>query len=367
MAQVIGHDILKDRHSYPELHQLWTNLGQSGQAREFKKWLSSRQNHDGLIILDDLDGLRTDEAILECLPDGAKSIIYSARDPTIATSRLLRCEPISVPPMDATDIKQLLEAESKGTGLALSLQDLEGVAVIADGHPLAASRAISYMEQLAFESSGLDPSTPARSFIGIFDNSDWKSRNEFLDHKIHFGSSIREIFETSIQRLDQTKSSSIVQLLNALGFICGSKPNCLDYYDFLAIERPWIDHFKIEVPDYELFKTGMRGKGGLFHDLVKVSLAFRPFPDRALLRFHPIWLECIRQRCGAEGREVWLKQILFLCCETKKHSPEKSDVMDRYAENCLNIAHDFDIDFEVLATSEDSRRWIVRKSKQKAR
>jgi hypothetical protein len=41
--------------------------------------------------------------------------------------------------------------------------------------------------------------------------------------------------------------------------------------------------------------------------------------------------------------------------------------MDIYAENCLNIARDFDIEADVLATSEESRRWIAKKSKQKAR
>lgn len=367
MAQVIGHDILKDRHSYPELHQLWANLGESGQAREFKKWLSSPQNHDSIIIIDDLDGLRDDKTILECLPDGDKLVIYSARDPTIATSRLLQCERVSVPPMGATDIRELLETESRSIGLTLSPQELKGVVDIADGHPLAASRAISYMEQVAFESSGLDLALPVRTFIDIFESSDWKSRNEFLKHKIHFGPSIHEIFEVSIQRLDEAKKDPILQLVNALGFICGSKPKTLDYYDFLSIDRPWVEDFQATVPDHALFKTGMKGKGVLFNELVKVSLAFKPFSDRALLRFHPIWLECIRQRCGAEGRERWLKQIFFICHETKKRDSEKSDAMDLYAENCLKIAWDFDIEVDVLATSEESRRWIAKKSKQKAR
>jgi hypothetical protein len=366
MAQVIGHDILKDRHSYPELHQLWANLGESGQAREFKKWLSSPQNNDNIIIIDDLDGLRDDKIILECLPEGDKSIIYSTRDPTIATSRLLQCERVTVSPMDSPDIRELLETESRNIGLELSPQELEGVVDIVDGHPLAASRAISFMEQMAFESSGLGPALPARAFIDIFESSDWESRNEFLKHKIHFGPSIHEIFEVSIQRLDEVKKDPILQLINALGFVCGSKPKALDYYDFLSIERPWVKDFQTAVPNYELFNTGLKGKSGLFQELVKVSLAFKPFPNRALLRFHPLWLECIRQRCGAEGRLLWLKQIIFICCETKKHTAEKSHIMDLHAENCLNIARDFDIEADVLATSEESRLWIAKKSKQKA-
>jgi hypothetical protein len=362
MAQMIGHDILKNRHAYSELHQLWISLGESGQAKEFKNWLSSPHNHESLIILDDLDGLRGDEVIKECLPTGHKAVLYSARDPTLAESRLLHCKQVSIAAMDSIEIQELLEQQMK---TKLASADLEGLLKIMAGHPLAASRAVSYIKQLAYECPDMNTASAVKLFIQSFETQDWDARKRFLQHRIHFGSSILEIFEVSIERLDIDKYPQILQLLELLGFICESKLQ-IDYNGFLSVERPWLNGFEAEMPDHELFAlftSGMRGTSELFQELEKVSLGFRPFPDRALLRFHPIWLECIRQRCGSEGRKRWIKQVLLICHETEKRNM-KSEAMDPYVTNCVNISWAFNIELEQLLTG-DSKRWISTMSKRR--
>jgi hypothetical protein len=362
MAQMIGHDILKNRHPYSELHQLWVSLGESGQAKEFKNWLSSPQNHESLIILDDLDGLRGDEVIQKCLPTGHKYFLYSARDPTLAESRLLHCEQVAIPAMDSSEIRKLLEQQMK---TKLDPAELEGLLRIMAGHPLAASRAVSYIKQLAYECPEMDSASAVQSFIQCFETQEWEARKKFLEYRIHFGPSILDIFEVSIERLDTAKYTHISQLLDLLGFVCESRLQ-LDYNGFLSVKRPWLKDFKAEMPDHELFAlftSGMRGTSELFQELEKVSLGFRPSPDHALLRFHPIWLECIRQRCGSEGRKRWLKQVLLVCHETEKRNT-KSKAMDPYVTNCINISWAFNIELEQLLTG-DPKRWISTMSKRR--
>jgi hypothetical protein len=360
MAQIVGHDILKDRYSYPELHQVWLNLGESGQAREFKAWLSSEENRDSIIILDDLDGLREDRVILECLPDGDKSVIYSARDPTLATSRRLQSRSVLVPSMDHADMRALLDVEMNFHGVIVTPEEIEQVLSIVDGHPLAASRAVSYMKQLDIEASSAEGASSVQTFIDIFKSHDWKTRNEFLKHKIHFGPSIEEIFKVSIERLDVAKKAATLQFLEALGFICGSEP-LVDYHNFLSIRRPWLASLKTRIPDCELFVSGMKGKNSLLQELEKVSLVFRPVPGQSLLRFHPIWLECIRQHCGPDGRQHWLKQILLICYETEKENSANLGILDLYIANCFSIASKFDIQPESLVAMKEFRSWIMSK------
>jgi len=258
------------------------------------------------------------------------------------------------------DIRKLLEVEWKRHGLRATSEEIEEVLSIVDGHPLVASRVVPYVKQLALEASSAEETSSVQGFIDIFKFQNWKARNKFLKHKIHFGPSIEETFEVSIERLDAEKKADTLKFLEALGFICGSEP-LVDYYNFLSVQGPWLAGLQIQIPDYELFVSGMEGKADLLQELEKVSLVFRPDPDHQLLRFHPIWLECIHQCCGPDRRQLWLKQILLICYdfEKEKRNPGNLGNLDPYVANCLRITWKFNTQPESLAATEEFRGWIM--------
>jgi hypothetical protein len=253
MVQIVGHDILKDWYSYPELHQVWINLGESGQAREFRAWLSSQENCDSMIILDDLDGLRDDQIILECLPDG--DILNET--PHHYHIYPFAMPPIPMPSMDRAGIRKLLEVLWKRHGLRATSEEIEEVLSIVDGHPLVASRVVPYMKQLALEVSSAVGASSVQAFIDIFKSQNWKARNKFLKYKIHFGPSIEEIFEVSVESLDAERKDATLQFLGALGIICGTEP-LVDYYNFLSVQGSWLAGLQTQIS--ALFVSGMEGK-----------------------------------------------------------------------------------------------------------
>lgn len=359
ITQIIGHDLLRGRHGYSETHRIWTSLEQHEQALAFGNWLLETENTDSIIILDDLDGLKDDGLVQNLLPLAHKSIIYSTRDLSLATSgRLRSAPPLIVSNMEQMDMYSLIEAEMVCNGLKASEDEVREIARILDGHPLAACRAASFIaQQLSWEPSE-DP--PARTFIDRFRNQEWETRGKFLDHGPHCPS-IYKVFETSISRLDRKTATEARQLLDAAAFLCGADQS-LDFRKFFSTKRPWILNLKTDIQFDDIFvstATHTGSLGNLLGELANVSLISRRDMQSVPL-LHPIWLECARQRCGPEGRKRWLQQILTICYVTSVRHQETSSDMHLYAENCLDIAWRFAIQLDDLAISEHVRTWLGR-------
>lgn len=83
IATSIGPSILASRHSRPYLPGIWSGLRPEEKVRELKSWLGNEDNKGSIFIVDDLDGLGSDDAILSVLLKEPRTILYSARDPSI--------------------------------------------------------------------------------------------------------------------------------------------------------------------------------------------------------------------------------------------------------------------------------------------
>ena len=359
ITQIIGHDFLHGWHSYPDAHRIWTKLKEYEQALAFKTWLLATENADSIIILDDLAGMEHHSHVQNLVPLAHKSIIYSTRDPTLAMSWQLRgAPPLIVSNMEQVEMYSLIEAEMVCNGLEASEDEVMEIARIVDGHPLAACRAVSFIaQQLSWEPF---EDSPARTFINRFRNQEWETRGNFLEYGPHCPS-IYKVFETSLLRLDPKTATEARQLLDAAAFLCGAD-QLLDFRKFFSTKRPWMLNLKTDIQFDDILVSTATHTGSLWNllgELAKVSLVSRR-DMKSVPRLHPIWLECIRQRCRPEGRKRWLQQILTICYETSVRDQEASSDMHLYAENCLDIAWRFAIQLDDLAVSEHVRTWLGR-------
>ena len=83
----------------------------------------------------------------------------------------------------------------------------------------------------------------------MFSGVDWEARLAFLNFKPRLGRSIREVFELSLDRIEDG-SSTVVHLLHIAAFLTGPG---LDFNSFLRLERPWILRLKEKLPNINLF------------------------------------------------------------------------------------------------------------------
>ena len=357
LANDVGHDLLSTRYPSTDLAAIWRDLGPSQRIRTFKSWLAEPSNQPLLFIVDDLDSLKDEAAIRAALPREARVILYSTRDPSIAGSLERSYQEHRVSTMDVDEMASLMTMVLTRSGdtfsqAQISETDLEAIAKVVDGHALAACRAVSYIIQIL---SQIAADTPAKEFITMFQGSDWKARKHFLQYRPRFGLSIMETFALSLDRFRHHQVAAH-QFLELLAFI-SSKDQSLDFRRFLRIERPWLDELRPRLPDYELFAAGLLEQGEYLTEFENVSIGFRDNLNTPL-RLHPLWLECIRQRAGVEGRQRWLRQVLLLChwpgVRDEIKTNDDDDVLGPFVVNALQIAKDFRIDPDDIYTFSSS-------------
>ena len=342
LANDVGHDLLSTRYPSNDLAAIWRDLGPSQRIKAFKVWLANPTNQPLLFIVDDLDSLEDEAAIKAALPREARVILYSTRDPSIVASLERSYEEHKVSNMDIDEMASLMTMVLNRSGNTISQAqisevDLEAIAKVVDGHALAACRAISYIIHIL---SQIAADTPAKDFVAMFQGSNWKARNHFLQYSPRFGLSIMDTFILSLDRLRRHQVAA-ARFLELLAFI-SRKDGSLDFRIFLKIERPWLDDLRLELPDYELLAAGPFEQGEYLTELENVSIGFRDTLNSPL-RLHPLWLECIRQRAGPEGRERWLRQLFLLCSWPRGRAEAESHVLRPFIDNLALIAKDFQI------------------------
>ena len=358
IATSIGHDLLSIRFPHTDLAGIWRSYGPSERVRAFKTWLGHRSNQASLFIVDDLDGFEDETLIKAALPREAQYILYSTRDPSLIGSLERDSQTWYIPTMKDDEIASLMTTTMRRSGVHLSSatiseHELEAIAHVVDGHALGACRAISYIIHVLAQTAD---ESPAAVFLDMFKGPDWKSRSNFLEYKPRIGFSIMETFATSLERLHRHQKEAR-RLLELLAFL-SDKDHTLNFRRFLRLERPWLQDLRCILPDYDVFASGLAGQREYLAELENVSIGVRPDVSSPL-QIHPLWLECIQQRAGHEGRVRWIRQIIMICHGSYARGEEQNFLSLRpFLQNSFAIAARFDIRFDELLESQEVRNWL---------
>ena len=232
-------------------------------------------------------------------------------------------------------------------------KELEELAKVVDGHALGACRAISYILHVLAQTAD---ESPATIFLDIFNGSEWESRLQFLEYKPRIGLSVMETFASSLERIRRHQTEA-VRLLELLAFLSG-KNKSLNFRKFLGLQRPWLEEFQRLLPDCDIFARKLTSQMEYLAELENVSIGVRP-DISSPLQIHPLWLECIQQRAGHEGRVRWIRQIILLCFGSHtRDEGEDSLVWQPFLKNAFAIATRFRIRPRELFESKAIMTWI---------
>lgn len=355
IAGSIGHDILSIRYPHADLPAIWRAQGPEERIRAFKAWLGHQSNQPSLFIVDDLDGFEDESLIKAALPREAHLILYSTRNPSLIRSLERESQQHLIPNMEISEIIPLMLTNLRRSGISnadISNTELEAVAKVVSGNPLAACRAIGYI--LSVLSHTTDRS-PTSLFVTMFSGADWEARLRFLQYKPRIGLSIMDTFAISLARI-RRDSTEIRRFLELLAFVSGNDES-LDYRTFLALKRPWLKELQFALQDYNIFAKGLLGQAEYLAEIENVSIGVRP-GSSGPLQIHPLWRECIQQQAGIDGRVRWLRQILVVCHGSWGHDDKEAlNKLRAFVDNAIVVAERFGISLDDIA-SPQLRIWV---------
>jgi hypothetical protein len=346
VAMHIGPEVLLHKYHGRDTRDIWSNMPREEKVEVFKDWLSYPENTETLIILDDLDGLRDPEVILAAVPQGAKSILFSTRNPGLREEIDRECYHLRLWSMDTDDIMDVMQATINQSDYELGgeLHDrniLRNIAKAVHGHPLAACNAVKYIIRVISQQPG---DSPAHVFLSILESCDYDARLRFLEYKPR-SPSVMDTFYTSKNRLHQPDGHAwtLMQFLSILE----TDDTIVDYRNFFYNHQCQIE--PADFPDYEVLANRGTGLSEVFAELESVSFGERLRTSKPF-RFHSLWLECTRQAMGAEGRLRVIRQVLLICHRTIE-AFAGSDVVDSTLKNfpphvrhCLKVCESFKVD-----------------------
>ena len=356
IATSIGHDILSTKFSHLDLAAIWRSYGPSERVLAFKSWLGHPSNQGSLFIVDDLDGYKDETLIKAALPREAQIILYSTRDSSLIESLDRDSQSYHIPTMKDDEMASLMTMTvRKISGIlastTLSEGELKAIAKVVCGHALGACRAVSYILRVLAQQSD----DAAKVFLEVFNGQNWESRLRFLEYKPSIGLSIMETFVISLDRIHRHRLE-VERFLELFAFI-NDRDHKLNFRDFLRSERPWLQELQPILPDYDVFASGLGAQSEYLAELENVSIGIRP-DVLTPLQIHPLWLECVQQRAGHEGRARWIRQIILICRGSYIRNEEQSDSLRPFIENCCAIAARFRIGLDELFESSELRAWV---------
>lgn len=205
IARLVGPDYLPKGHIGRDIQGIWSNESQEDKVGRLKIWLEESENDQTLLLLDDLDGLRSTELRDSALPGEAKNILLTTRNPIFRGANISSIHTLRMPAMPSADIIEIMESardtESPEYSSDADLHNEETLLSIAgavSGHPLAATIAMKYIVRIG---SLVDDTSAGRDFVAMFESPDLKSRRHFLDYRPDDTPSILETFLISKNRL----------------------------------------------------------------------------------------------------------------------------------------------------------------------
>ena len=313
-----------------------------------------------MFIVDDLDGFEDEALIKAALPREAQAILYSTRDPSLIESLDRDSQSYYIPTMKDDEMASLMIAtmrRSEGVfssvAIYISEAELEAIAKVVAGHALGACRAISYVLHVLAQTTDI---SPASVFLDMFNGPEWESRLQFLTYKPRIGLSIMETFVISLERIRE-HGTEAARLLELLAFL-SDKDQSLNFRIFLHHKRPWLEELQPILPDYDVFASRLADQREYLSELENVSIGVRP-DVLVPLQIHPLWLECIQQRAGHEGRVRWIRQIILLCRGSYVRGEEESFVrLLPFLKNAFAIAARFRIHSDEFLETRELKNWI---------
>lgn len=355
IARRLGHDILLENNRGKPTLDIWNNMSREEKVDKFKDWLKQPENNKTLFILDDLDGLKDPESILNAVPNEAKTILFSTRNPVLREELDRHTHHLRLPSMDPDEIVQLMEAvldrigyEAEGDILDRGI--LREIAIALHGHPLAAIVAIRYITRVIAQGSD----SPERDLLSILHGSDFEDRRRFLDYRSS-GPSIMDTFLISRNRL-QDQNGRAWKLLQLIAVLETDK-NIVDFRKFFY--EKFFDIDPAVFPDHDILAAKNTEISEALSGIETVSFGERVRMAKPI-QFHPLWLECTLQAMGGEARIRWIRQVLMICYRSASSSPE--DAIPLYlphVQRCLQVCRSFQIQLETLGLTKEAREWVV--------
>ncbi|KAH8687335.1 P-loop containing nucleoside triphosphate hydrolase protein [Tricladium varicosporioides] len=352
IASRIGHEILSERHPKQDLYSIWCGSTTDEKIEATKAWFEAPENQDTLFIVDDLDGLKDEDAIQAVLPRQANIVMLSTRNPGLVAELPRKFDRLRVLPLNVSETIDLMGASLHNwnkENIPIPEEELEEIAKEVACHPLGALNAISYITARLAQ----DSDSPVAEFFAILRSVDYHERLEFLKYKPPFRYSITQAFDISVQRL-RNPNGLATALLSVLGFLELEEP-AIDFRRFFS-RREWLHELKEYLPDYAIFATEKSALRAALEELENVSIGHRT-EQKLPLEVHPLWIECMRQRLGHDGRIRFLRQVLLVCYGSIIRREELTNIIP-HIKTCLCVAVRFQISMGDLDLAPDMRTWI---------
>ncbi|KAE9364446.1 hypothetical protein N431DRAFT_563751 [Stipitochalara longipes BDJ] len=371
IANNIGSELLAKRHPKRDLYSLWSELEPLERMEAFHYWLSAQEIENSFLLLDDVDaaGAAPRAAIEAVLPQQPRNLLITTRNPVLVKdleeAYHLKVHYIRLTDLAASDI---VEYTSRGFKNFLGDDDndhssfaadhIETIAQLAIGHPLVASRIVSFIATNLREQYG---AKAVEHFILQIQTASSFRRipAPILTYRPTFQCSIAETFETSRNRLPRPNGSSWV-LMQLIAFMV---QNDSAFIQFLFFERPWVSECEGMFAFHDIWSANPQDKHAWMSNLRKVSLGTAT-SQNGLLHFHPVLIQYIQEQIEHGLRISILRDIMLLALESIQRTevssssqPPEQDpaisMLSAQALHCARICRAYDIENLGLAPRSD--------------
>lgn len=360
-ACMFGHDTIVGNNPQLGSFERWQSYTPEMQGKHFLRWAADT-NNDCLIVLDELDDVKTAYTILNDIPQGAR-VAVSTRNP--AVSRQLRsrfhCLDLTVSELNMVDARSLINASLESENIQIAPDHADRIVNALDRHPFSICSASTYLPKLRRVYDPNEHASVAEAFLAILEGPDYKGRKKFFDFQALWGMSIHSLYASAIKHLTgliggSTLDTSVQSLLLAIACVSDPKRGCSFKQFFLSIKPS--DRVQLP-PNYKMdpvFEEGLLHKQEKLESIIQSSLVIE---TSELLYMPQLWRDCVcLYECNdTEKLRYWLEQILTLCFH---HSVDDASTwkLKLYVENCVRIANRYGISQQSLLSTPEQQDWL---------
>jgi len=285
----------------------------------FHYWLSEQEFEKCFLLLDDLD--KAPRAAIEAaLPQQPRNILITTRNPLLVQdleeAYHLMVHYIRLPNLAVGDMVEYTSRRFKsllGGGTDHSpytMDHIDTVSRLAVGHPLVASRIVSYIATTFTEEYG--PGAVKEFILRTQKASNFRRIPiEVFTYKPMFQCSIAETFESSRERLPQPDEPS----WNLMRLIAFMVQDDSAFIHFIFYKRPWILENEHSFAFHDVWSADPKIKWGLLSNLRKASMGSSAFQS-GFLYFHPVLIRYIQEQTEHGLRIRILQDIMLLAIES---------------------------------------------------
>lgn len=297
------------------------------------------------MLLDDLDTAPR-AAIEAALPEKPQNILITTRNPPLVKDleeayhlniHCIRLSNLAVDDMTeytSRRFKSLLGDETNNS--SYTADHIHAVSQLAAGHPLVASRIVSYIATNLTEQYG---PKAAEHFVQQIHNASSLRRIPamVLTYKPMFQCSIADTFETSKKRLPVPDDPSWT-LMQLIAFMVQDDS---EFIHFIFYDRPWIFENPLLFAFHNVWSADPKTKRGWFSNLRKVSLGTGA-SQNGLLHFHPVLIQYMQEQIEYGLRISIIRDIMLLAIESmekgKKSSNTRKSTVEMLSAQALHCA-----------------------------